>query len=203
LKNIYPKEETMNETVDQTQDLLIFFKALADENRLKIVGLLSKEDLSVEQIAEMLKVSPSTISHHLSKLTKARLVSARPVSYYNIYHLETKVLENMSKKLLAKDTLPTVSADIDMDAYDRKVVKNYSHSDGTLKAIPPQQKKLLAILKFIIRDFEFDQRYSEKEVNEILVKYHEDYARLRRELVNFKFMGREGGGGQYWRLENK
>ncbi len=53
------------------EELLTFFKALSEPNRLKIVGLLSQQDLSVEQIAEMIGVSASTASHHLTRLTKA------------------------------------------------------------------------------------------------------------------------------------
>ncbi len=43
-------------------------------------------------------------------------------------------------------------------------------------------------------------RYSEKQVNEILGRYHKDTARLRRSLVETGLMGREGGGGEYWRI---
>ena len=32
-------------------------------------------------------------------------------------------------------------------------------------------------------------------------RFGEDTARLRRSLVDYRFMGREGGGGEYWRLE--
>lgn len=185
------------------EQLLMFFKALADPNRLKMVGLLSKEELSVEQISEILQISPSTVSHHLSKLSKAGLVSARAESYYNIYKLETGVLEDMSHQLLKEDTFPEVTQEINLDAYDQKVVKNYSFPDGRLKNIPVQEKKLIAILKYVVRDFEPNIRYSEKQVNEILEHYNEDYAQLRRELVEYGFMKREGGGGAYWLAEDK
>ena len=187
----------------QTSELLTFFKALSDANRLKIVGLLSQQELSVEQIAEMLGLSPSTISHHLAKLTRVGLVSARAESYYNIYRLEPKMLEVMSKRLLAEETLPEIAAEIDLDAYDRKVVKNYTYPDGRLKDIPAQMKKLVAILRYVVKDFKFEVKYTENEVNEILEKYHIDYAQLRRELVEFGFMAREGGGGVYWRVEKQ
>ena len=62
---------------EKIQELLNFFKALADPNRLKIIGLLARQDLSVEQMAEMLSLASSTVSHHLSRLNKAGLVSAR------------------------------------------------------------------------------------------------------------------------------
>jgi DNA-binding transcriptional ArsR family regulator len=57
-----------------TEELLTFFKALADAQRLKIVGLLAQEAHTVEQLAALLNISPSTTSHHLSKLAKAGLV---------------------------------------------------------------------------------------------------------------------------------
>ncbi|WP_345325138.1 DUF2087 domain-containing protein [Candidatus Villigracilis proximus] len=47
--------------------------------------------------------------------------------------------------------------------------------------------------------FEINKKYSEKKVNEILSRYHEDTASLRRELVGYGLMKREGGGGDYWR----
>lgn len=188
---------------DKISQLLDFFKALADANRLKIVGLLAQQDLSVEQIAEMLGVGSSTVSHHLSRLSKAGLVSARAESYYNVYHLNEERLESLSKELLSKETLPEVTSTIDLDAYDSKVVRNYTHPDGTIKVIPLQQKKLLAILKYVVRDFEFDRQYSEKEVNQILENYHEDYAFLRRELVDFHFLDREGNGRVYWLLKKE
>lgn len=189
------------DSLTHTDELLGFFKALADANRLKIIGLLSQQELTVEQLAEMLNLSSSTVSHHLAKLTKAGLVSARAESYYNVYRLEVRTLEDMARRLLAKETLPAVASDVDLNAYDRKVLNNYSLPDGRLKAIPLQQKKLLAVLRYVVREFEPNVRYSEKQVNKVLARFHEDYARLRRELVEFRFMDRKGGGGDYWRIE--
>lgn len=183
------------------EKLLNFFKALADANRLKIVGLLAQQDLSVEQLAEMLGIGSSTVSHHLSRLSRAGLVSARAESYYNIYHLNIEQLESLSRELLEAETLPAVTADVDMDAYDQKVVRNYTKADGTLKQIPNQQKKLLAILRYVVKDFKPDVRYTEKEVNQILGNYHDDYAFLRRGLVDHKFLDRESGGSSYWLID--
>jgi DNA-binding HxlR family transcriptional regulator len=184
---------------EKNEELLSFFKALADGNRLKIVGLLAQEDLTVEQMAEMLNITASTVSHHLSKLSKAGLVTARAESYYSIYHLETRSVEEMAQRLLHRETLPAIASDVDMDAYDRKVLNTYLNRDQTIKDFPVQQKKLEAILRFVAEAFEPEKRYSEKQVNEILSRYNEDTARLRRNLVEFGFMQREGGGGAYWR----
>lgn len=190
-----------NETkIDQ---LLEFFKALADANRLKIIGLLAKEDQSVEQLAELLGVSSSTVSHHLSRLSRAGLVNARAESYYSIYHLNLEKLESLSKEILAEETLPAVTADLNLDAYDQKVIRNYTNEDGSVKALPTQQKKLIAILRYVSQDFEAGLRYSEKQVSEMLEHYHPDYAFLRRSLIEFQMMERENGGGAYWLVEQR
>src|SRR5574338_660835 len=131
-----------------TEELVNFFKALADANRLKIVGVLARGPQSVEQIAEILALHPSTISHHLSRLSKAGLVSARAEGYYSVYQLEIKELEDMARRLLEQDTLPSVTADVDMDAYDRKVLKTFMTPEGQLKAFPAQQKKLEVMLRY-------------------------------------------------------
>ena len=181
-------------------ELLLFFKAMADENRMKIVGLLAQHPLSVEQISEILGIRPSTVSHHLSKLAEAGLVSARAESYYNIYQLETNALEAMTRRMLSSETFSMVTSGIDMDAYDHKVVTDYTLQDGHLKTIPAQRKKLEAVLRHIIQDFDPGKHYSEKQVNEILMHFHKDTASLRRELVGFHLLARTSGGDDYWRM---
>ncbi|MFQ5942887.1 MAG: metalloregulator ArsR/SmtB family transcription factor [Anaerolineales bacterium] len=180
-----------------SDELLEFFKALADANRLKIVGLLSQKGFTVEQLAAMLELRPSTVSHHLSRLARASLVSARADGYYSVYELETDALEKMARRLLSREELPTLTAEIDMTAFDRKVVADFSLPDGRLKTIPAQRKKLLAILRHIVNDFRMGTRYGEKRVNEILSRFHEDTATLRRELVGAGLLSREAGN--YWR----
>jgi hypothetical protein len=53
----------------------------------------------------------------------------------------------------------------------------------------------------VLPSFSHGVRYTEKRVNEILSKYNDDTARLRRWLVDFGYMAREGGGGKYWRVD--
>lgn len=182
-----------------SEELVTFFKALADSNRLKIVGLLAEKSYSVEELAELLQLKPSTISHHLARLAEAGLVRARSESYYNIYELDQSVLEEKKRTMFTQSELSNVAAEVDADAYDKKVIKDYSRRDGSLKTLPSQRKKLEAVLRYVVKSFDVGKRYSEKQVNEILSGYHEDTATLRRELVGYGLMKREGGGGEYWR----
>jgi predicted transcriptional regulator len=186
----------------QTDELLAFFKALSDANRLKIVALLAKGERSVEDLAATLDLTSSTVSHHLARLSAIGLVSARAEGYYSIYRLEEGALAGMAQRLLEDETLPAVAADVELDAFDRKVLKTYLDADGRIKAFPVQRKKDLAILRYVVNVFEPNRRYTEKEVNATLRRFSDDTARLRRYLVEFGFMHRQGGGGEYWLSED-
>jgi predicted transcriptional regulator len=194
MKDIRMTEEDFN------SQLLAFFKALADENRLKIVGLLAQREFSVEELAETLSLGVSTTSHHLSRLAKAGLVSARTDGHYYLYSLRTEVLKEMSLKLTHAEALPRLSDDVSTDTYARQVLANFTDAEGRIKAFPEKEKKLLVVLHYVADAFEVGKHYPEKEVNEILLRFNRDTAFIRRSLVEFKLMARQGGGGEYWRV---
>jgi predicted transcriptional regulator len=183
------------------EQLLTFFKALADANRLKIVGLLSQQEYSVEQLAALLNLRPPTVSHHLRLLSEAGLVSARAESYYNYYQLESRVLEQIARHLAEQDKLPRMAADVDLDAYDRMVLRNLLLPDGRLKIIPAQRKKREVILRHILKEFQPQIHYTERQVNEVLARFHDDTATLRREMISYKMMTRSEG--EYWRIDGE
>lgn len=60
-----------------TGDLLVSLKALADETRLRIFSLLTRQELCVCEIEDMLNLSQSLVSNHLAVLRQAGLVKAR------------------------------------------------------------------------------------------------------------------------------
>jgi predicted transcriptional regulator len=184
--------------IDANAELVEIFKALSDANRLKIIGLLARQPYSVEQLAALLVLKPPTVSHHLAKLSEVGLVGAKAEGYYNMYYLDESALKK-TRLLFSEFDLSETVAEVDLDAYDRKVVKDYSNAKGGLKTLPAQRKKLEAILRYVVQSFEPGKRYSEKAVNDILSRFHDDTASLRRELVGSGLMQREGGGGDYWR----
>jgi biotin operon repressor len=191
-------ELTQKNGAPAADELLAFFKALSDANRLRIVALLAKRERSVEDLAAKLGLTSSTVSHHLARLSAIGLVSARAEGYYSIFKLEEGALADMAHRLLKDETLPAVAADVEIDAFDRKVLRTYLDADGRIKAFPVQRKKELAILRHVVKVFEPRRRYTEKEINAMLRRFSDDTARLRRYLVEFGFMGRQGGGGEYW-----
>ena len=114
----------------QLPGLVQFFKVLGEPNRLKIVGLLAKQPSTVEQLAGQLKLSASTTSHHLSRLSDAGLVEARSESYYSIYSLKTDVLTTMARALLKETEAKAETGLEDLDSYDRKVLATFLTPEG-------------------------------------------------------------------------
>lgn len=94
-------------------------KALADANRLMILGLLSQNPHTGEQLAMLLGLKPSTISHHLARLRKVNLVTAEAESYYSVYRLEADSLEAIAHQLGSRETLARLANVADKAAHAR------------------------------------------------------------------------------------
>ena len=176
-----------------------FFKVLGEPRRLRIVGLLAAKPRTVEQVAELLGVGASTVSHHLSRLADAGLVSARSESYYSVYSLKTDALTSMAKELLKQAEQQRPPEESALNDFDRKVLGTFTTPEGRITSFPAGEKRFQVLLRHVVRGFEPGVRYTEKRVNQILANYNEDTARLRRGLVDYRLMAREGGGGKYWR----
>ena len=68
---------------------------------------------------------------------------------------------------------------------------------------PKKPSDKVLIITFLATKFDNKNKYTEKEVNEIIDKYHlfEDIALLRRELVSRKFLSRQDDGSEYLRIK--
>ncbi len=178
-----------------------FFKVLGEPKRLKIVGMLAEKPRTVEQLGALLGLGVSTISHHLSRLADAGLVSARSESYYSVYMLRTETLTSMAKELLRQAEQQRPAVESKLSDFDRKVLATFTTPEGRINAFPVGEKRFHVLLNHVLKAFEPGVRYTEKRVNQILSNFNEDTARLRRGLVDHKLMAREGGGGKYWRID--
>jgi hypothetical protein len=80
---------------------------------------------------------------------------------------------------------------------DQRVLQNFLDQDGSLRTIPSKHAKLMVVLDHLSQSFEPGRTYPEAEVNEILTRFHPDFAALRRYLVENGFLTREDN--VYWR----
>jgi DNA-binding transcriptional ArsR family regulator len=174
------------------ETLLQFFKALSNESRLKLLGVLSQQERSVEELAALLNLKEPTVSHHLAKLKELDLVQMRSQGNTHLYQLKSDTLQTLSKAILTPTQMASLTQTIPADAWESKVLSNFLEGDR-IKEIPSSRKKRLVILKWLMRRFQENVDYPEKQVNEILTQHHPDCATLRRELIGYQMMQRQAG----------
>jgi len=87
-------------------DIIEVLKALAHENRIRILNLLAKSELCVCELENILQVNHSNASRHLAKLKQANLIKGRKKAQWIYYHLNEKLLtEHQFLRLLIENEL--------------------------------------------------------------------------------------------------
>ncbi len=167
------------------------FKALGHPARLLILSLIDQKPRHGEELAAILGLNPATVSHHLARLTEVGLLAARKDQYYQIYSLRREWLECRVGELVRMPQ-PGLAAHVAEDAYREKVLRTFFRR-GRLVHIPAQRKKRQIVLERLVEEFAPDRDYTEREVNQTLVEFHDDVATLRRELIGYRLMKRAGG----------
>lgn len=167
------------------------FKALGHPARLLILNLVRMKPRHGEELAAILRLKPATISFHLSKLTSVGLLKSRKDQYYHTFSLVSDMLEKTLGEVVRLPQ-PGLTAEVEEDAYRNKVLKTFFRR-GCLVQIPAQLKKRLIILEKLAQEFEPEREYPEREVNQILLEFHEDVASLRRGLISHGLLEREKG----------
>ena len=89
-------------------------------------------------------------------------------------------------------------AALEREAYDKaraeqELLVARLFTDGRIERVPAKRKVRAAVLLEVVSRFEPGRDYSEREVNEVLLGVHEDFAYLRRELVNYHYLDRQDG----------
>lgn len=191
--------------------ILEMLKALADESRLEMLQILNEGELTVGDLARRVVLGEPTVSHHLTRLRAAGLVSLRTAGNQRFYRLNFTGL-NRFKRLVAEiEQAPPVPEPVEVDdtwidrlnwsAEDRQVLRECT-SGGKITALPPlpaKKQELAVIFRWLASLFQPDRLYDEREVNDILkAVYAEDYISLRRDLIDLGYLRRERGGRKYW-----
>jgi hypothetical protein len=84
------------------------------------------------------------------------------------------------------------------EAMDTDVLSRFVDANGRLATMPTKRSKRLVVLDHVAQRFEPGRTYAEAEVNDVLTDFHDDYAALRRYLVDEQFLAREAN--VYWRV---
>lgn len=179
-------------------DMLDFVKAIAHTDRLRIVGMLVQKPASLAEIAKKLSLPNRDAYNHLEFLKFVEVV--REVS--GIFQLDDNGLEKLaSRQFQGKRHYFSPPPGLESDR--KKVLGTFLNRDGTIRQIPnsrTQVAKFRIVLEYVLAAFEPDVNYTEKEVNLIIRRFNEDFAGLRRDLVDAKMLARERDGSRYWRV---
>jgi biotin operon repressor len=182
------------------------FKALADPARLRIIRLLAREESTVKTLAHALNLTEPTVSHHLSRLRAAGFVMLRVEGVQHHYSLNTDTLARFKAQVAELETGDSASlktahddwiAALNIDDEAKAVLRAYTFA-GRLRQYPSKEIKLLVVLDWIATHFQPGVLYTEAEVNAIIQRLYDDFATLRRDLIDFGYLRRERAGTTYW-----
>lgn len=176
----------MSETPDQ------ILRALADPERLAIAGTLAHAPATATALSDALGIPIARVRRHLNRLASTGV--ARLADDRRTYRLDAETL-----RWAAEQVGPPREAGLALGAAseDEEAVLRTFFRDGRLTEIPAKESKRRIVLERIALEFEAGVRYDEKTVNVIVGRFFNDYAAIRRYLVDEGFLSRERG--EYWR----
>ncbi len=171
------------------------------DNQKELLTLFS-QGLSDKEIAEKLSLSPSTVRHQRFLFREKRKTAKMTLALLEL------ALMGQGKHPIGEELIDVHENAKMVDSRfeitkeeEEKILKGAFSSLSPLKLLrfPPKEKKKIVVLKRLSQEFEPGRRYQEKEVNELLGAIFEDYATLRRCLVEYGFLKREKDCSAYWR----
>ena len=174
------------------EQALKLFKGLADRSRLQILKSLLEEDMYVERLAQRLELTPATVSFHLKKLMDAGAVSSRREQYYTMYSINKEVFQCRILDILSEKSSDAQRQQEREARYRQRVLDSFFEY-GRLKSIPAQRKKERICLEKIAKELELGRPYPERELNQVLLRFHQDYCTLRRDMISEGILRREEG----------
>lgn len=173
--------------MDKTKDSDYYCQLLLDEDRLRVLGALAVQPRTVQETAAHLGMEVTVAARSIGKLVEAGLVHCDAGGRYS---LDGAAVQAAKRGLFARPSAVAAATP------DEKVLRNYL-VDGRLITLPATASKRLVVLQWLVEKFEPGTTYPERAVNEILRQVHDDYAALRRYLVDAGLLQR--AQGVYWR----
>lgn len=165
-------------------------RVFADPSKLKLLAAVCDEPLPLHTLARVAGMSETKAMRQIGSLKEAGLVSETFAGDGFRWQYQPKALFE-ALATLKQDAKPTGLSE-EWTAEEAKVLGDFFVNDR-LKTIPAQRKKKDIVVRYLAGQFELGRTYTEQEINFKLLDYHEDYATLRREMIDTKLMRRESG----------
>jgi len=176
----------------QLDRLVAFHKTIGDPTRIRIISLLAAKPWNGGALAGKLGLTAPTITHHLKKLREINVVYERREKNTIYFYLNKSVISHQAEALIKLSQFEKGEQSLEINNEEAaKVIENFIGPDGRLKNIPAQRKKKLIIFRHIVKGLKEGRKYEEKELNEYIKRFFDDYATIRREFIINHFMYRE------------
>lgn len=177
--------------MDIHKQLLGFFRALGQKERLLIIGQLTARPQTVAELARATGLKEMALLRHLALLEESGLVAADESRYWtDVPYLET----------LNREIWSTMRVSDSKPQGDEAILARFV-KDGRLIKFPTKESHRLIMLKWAVQIFDPENTYSENEASDMLMRLNDDYASLRRYLIDYGLMAREDG--EYWRIDSR
>ena len=173
-----------------TENNLSLLRVFADTQKVKLLGLICDAPLPLHTLAQLSGLSEAETMRQVSALKDARLLEETFAGDGFRWQYQPKPIFGALAAL--KQEAKSLGLGEEWAAEESRVLGDF-FVHGKLKTIPVQRKKRDIVLRYLASKFEMDRTYTEQEVNFVLLDYHEDFATLRREMVDTRLMAREKG----------
>ncbi len=120
------------------------FKALGDENRIRILSVLMQKALCVCEIELILKISQSNASRHLNKLRSMGIIYASKKAQWVSYEIDEKFKEHHS---LIYEYLKIEIKNIAICNQDLQRLQKYTSSSYTCEHLGEEHQEILNYLE--------------------------------------------------------
>jgi hypothetical protein len=159
-----------------------FSGLLGDEERLRVVAAIALGARTIEEVASTSKLERDDVRRVLPRLISAGVVADRAGLRVDLEAFRDAGRERPPRQRELPETTPEQA----------RILRNFVE-DGRLKALPARASQRRVVVEYLATRFDDDVEYTEPEVNETLRTFHDDYASLRRSLVDEGFLTRSRG----------
>lgn len=168
-----------------------FFKALAVPERLRVAGAIAAGPRTAAAVAQSLDLPIRAVASHLAVLVNAGFARQEDGSRSARYVWD----EARIRALAAHLDSPRVRALAGATDERSRVLASFVR-DGRLVQFPTGETRKQVVLDYIADRFDSGRTYTEREVNDILKAFADDYTTIRRALVDRQYLNRHQG--VYW-----
>jgi hypothetical protein len=162
---------------------------LAEPDRLQVVAALALGAATVAQVRDATGLDVRAVGGALTRLVAGDLVRETGAGY-------ELVAEALKDAAAAAAPPPDADDHGASDPSEASVLRTFLR-DGRIVSLPSQWTKRRILLEHVVTVFDVGHRYPEREVNTMVRAFHDDYALLRRALVDADLLSRDHN--VYWR----